>query len=179
MDITLVGLPPNRVLAYMDDIVIFSKDFKQHVSDVEVVFQRLKMANISLKKSKCVFGSDNINFLGYNLSQGGIRPQNVLIEAILDFQKPAKRKEVKQFLGLVGFYRVFIRNFAEISEPLRRLTSEHVTFQWCEKCETAFKVFKQLLSSAPVLAFPEPNKPFIVETDASKYSKWRTLAKKR
>ena len=170
MDIWLAGLPPDHTLAYMDDIVIFSKSFDTHLSDLEAVFQRLREANISLKMSKCIFASDCVDFLGYNLSKDGLRPQKNLIEAIETFHKPSTRKEIKRYLGLVGFYRVFVQNFAEISYPLRRLTSEHVTFTWDEKCEEAVNTFKRLLLSPPVLVFPDPNKIFVVETDASKYS---------
>ena len=135
-----------------------------------MTLKRLRMANISLKLSKCVFGSDSVDFLGYNLSRNGIKPQKYLLEAITNFHTPENRKEVKRFLGMTGFYRAFVKYFSEISYPLRKLTSEHVKFIWDEHCENAFVKLRDTLLSEPILAFPEPNKPFIVETDASKYS---------
>ena len=122
------------------------------------------------KLTKCVFGSSSVDFLGYNLSREGIKSQKFLLEAIEHFCTPQNRKDVKRFLGLTGFYRVFVRNFSEISHPLRKLTSEHVQFHWHAECEHAFKLLKHALISYPVLAFPDPHKPFVVETDASNCS---------
>ena len=92
MDICLAGLPPERILAYLDDIVIFSSTFEQHVIDLRSVFDRLRAANISLKASKCVFASDEVEYLGYVLSRNGIKPQKRLTEAVLSFQRPENRK---------------------------------------------------------------------------------------
>ena len=99
MDICLAGLPPDHTLAYMDDIVIFSKSFDTHLSDLEAVFQRLRETNISLKMSKCIFASDCVDFLGHNLSKDGLKPQKKLIEDIETFHKPSIRKEIKRYLG--------------------------------------------------------------------------------
>lgn len=170
MDITLAGLPSDRVLAYMDDIVIFSSDFQEHLHNLERVFQRLQSSGISLKLSKCVFASEKVNFLGFELSNGGIRPQARLTEAMDNYKRPESRKELKGFLGLAGFYRSFIQNFAKICQPLNKLTSEAVPFQWDDACETAFAVLKEKLSSKPVLSFPKLGEPFIVEVDASNHA---------
>ena len=170
MDITLSGLPSDRVLAYMDDIVIFSGNFQEHLQNLEQVFQRLQSSGISLKLSKCVFACNKVNFLGFELSKGGIKPQARLTEAIDNYKRPETRKELKGFLGLAGFYRSFIQNFAEICQPLNKLTSENVPFQWDDSCEIAFSVLKQKLSSKPVLSFPKLGEPFIVEVDASNHA---------
>ena len=170
MDITLSGLPSDRVLAYMDDIVIFSGNFQEHLHNLEQVFQRLQSSGISLKLSKCVFACNKVNFLGFELSKGGIKPQARLTEAIDNYKRPETRKELKGFLGLAGFYRSFIQNFAEICQPLNKLTSENVPFQWDDSCEIAFSVLKQKLSSKPVLSFPKLGEPFIVEVDASNHA---------
>ena len=118
MDITLSGLPSDRVLAYMDDIVIFSGNFQEHLHNLEQVFQRLQSSGISLKLSKCVFACNKVNFLGFELSKGGIKPQARL--TIDNYKRPETRKELKGFLGLAGFYRSFIQNFAEICQPLNK-----------------------------------------------------------
>ena len=170
MDITLSGLPSDRVLAYMDDIVIFSGNFQEHLHNLEQVFQRLQSSGISLKLSKCIFACEKVNFLGFELSKGGIKPQARLTEAIDNYKRPENRKELKGFLGLAGFYRSFIQNFAEISQPLNKLTSENVPFQWDDSCEIAFSVLKQKLSSKPVLSFPKLGEPFVVEVDASNHA---------
>ena len=146
IDICLAGLPPERILAYMDDIVVFSPTFEEHMADLRSVFDRLRAANVALKASKCLFASDEAEYLGYDLSADGIKPQKRLTEAILSFQQPENRKEVKRFLGLIGFYRCFIDGFANISHPLNKLTSDNVTFKWDEQCESAFNELKSRLA---------------------------------
>ena len=130
IDICLSGLPPDRVLAYMDDIIIFSKTFAEHLSMLEKVFQRLVQAGVTLKFSKCNFAASIADFLGYELSEEGIKPQKRLTEAIHTFSRPNSRKEIRRFLGLAGFYRRFIADFANISRPLNALTSDNVQFKW-------------------------------------------------
>ena len=170
IDINLAGLPSDRILAYMDDIVIFSKTFSEHLQSLEQVFQRLRLSGVSLKLSKCVFASKTVDFLGFELSQSGIKPQSRLTDAVLNFGQPKTRKELKSFLGLAGFYRAFVPNFAQISQPLNQLTSEKVPFIWTDACDTAFTALKKQLASKPVLCFPQLNQPFIVEVDASNYA---------
>ena len=167
MDICLAGLPPERILAYLDDIVIFSPTFEDHLVDLRNVFERLRAANISLKASKCVFASDEVEYLGYELSRNGIKPQRKLTEAILSYQTPENRKELKRFLGLIGFYRNFIDGFGNISHPLNKLTSENVPFVWSEECKLAFENLKSRLAAKPVLAFPCLGRNFVVDVDAS------------
>ena len=151
----------------MDDIVIFSKDFKSHIEILEDVFKRLRLANVSLKLSKCMFVKKTVDFLGYELSQKGVKPQAKLTHAIRDFATPQSKKEVKRFLGMAGFYRNFIQNFADVSKPLCNLTRDNVNFIWDEKCDSAFNSLKLLLCSEPVLAFPRCGETFVVEVDAS------------
>ena len=170
MDMVLSGLSPGRALAYMDDIVIFSRTFDEHLSALREVFDRLRDANISLKLSKCVFAAPEVEYLGFVLSDKGVTPQKRLTEAIDNFATPKNKKEVKRFLGMAGFYRDFIRNFAEIAAPLNSLTRDQVVFDWNEACENAFKTLKAALVSPPVLAFPQTNREFLVEVDASKHA---------
>ena len=170
IDICLAGLPLNRILAYIDDIVIFTSTFDQHMKELTAVFTRLRRSNISLKASKCVFASDKVDFSGYELSSHGIQPQKRLTEAINDFPCPESKREVRQFLGLAGFYRNFIQDFADISRPLNRLTGDGVPFAWDTNYQQAFELMKQRLASEPVLAFPRLGEPFIVDVDASDYA---------
>ena len=97
MDIFLSGLPADHVLAYMDDIAVFSKMFNEHLKDLEAVFQRLRSADISLKASKCIFASQTIEFLGYELSADGIKPQERLTMAIREFPRPSTKKTSNDF----------------------------------------------------------------------------------
>ena len=146
MDIALSGLSSHRVLAYMDDIVIYSTTLDEHFQNLEQVFQRLSYSGISLKLSICIFASDKVDFLGFELSQQGVTPQSRLAEAIDSFKRPDTKRELKSFLGLAGFYRSFIPNFAEISRPLNRFTSDTVVFEWNDTCEQAFCKLKALPS---------------------------------
>ena len=130
----------------------------------------MQSSGISLKLSKCVFACDKVDFLSFELSKGGIKPQARLTEAINNYKRPETRKELKGFLGLAGFYRSFIHNFAEICQPLNKLISENAPFQWDDSCETALSVLKQKLLSKPVLSFPKLGEPFIVEVDASNHA---------
>ena len=166
IDICLAGLPPNRVLAYMDDI-IFNETFSNHVKSIEETFDRLRSSGISLKASKCEFGCSKIDFLGFQLSKEGIRPQDKLTEAINSFDRPKNRKEIQRFLGLANFYRHFIPGFSQISKPLTSLTSVHAKFEWTDAVENAFSSLKEKLTSEPVLKFPRFDRPFILEVDAS------------
>ena len=167
MDCTLAGLPVTRILAYMDDIVIFNDNFEDHLKDVESVFLRLREANITLKASKCVFAAESVDFLGYHLSDKGIKPQTRLTHAIDNFQRPENRKDVRRFLGLANFYRSFIKGFGDISHPLNKLTSDNTPFVWNDDCESAFIELKRCLCSEPILAFPRLGERFVVDVDAS------------
>eukprot|EP00794_Sanderia_malayensis_P019749 gene19749-21686_t len=178
MDISLSGLPAERVLAYMDDIVVFSNTFEEHLQSLKLVFQKLRESNMSLKLSKCVFATRKVDFLGFDLSNSGIRPQSRLTEAISNFKQPATKKELKGFLGLAGFYRAFIRDSANIAEPLNRLTSDKFPFAWTADCSKAFIALKEALFSDPVLQFPNLQKEFVVEADASSYAVGGILSQK-
>ena len=168
IDMVLSDLPKDRILAYVDDIVIFSRTFGDHMIDLESVFEKLKEANVSIKLSKCVFAASEVEYLGFLLSENGVRPQSKLTEAILNFATPKSKKEVKRFLGMAGFYREFIKHFATMADPLNHLTKESVVFSWTKECTMAFENLKKALSSAPVLAFPRTDTDFIVTVDASK-----------
>ena len=151
----------------MDDIVIFSRTFSEHISDIRVVFERLRAANVSLKASKCTFAAESVDFLGYELSSRGIKPQKKLTSSIKEFPQPQNRKEVKRFLGMAGFYRNFVRGFGDISHPLNALTCDNVKFEWTDGCEAAFNTLKECLSSEPILVFPRLGEEFILDVDAS------------
>ena len=167
IDMCLAALPANRVLAYMDDVVVFSPNFEEHVKYLDTVFGCLREANISLKASKCMIAMCKVDFLGYELSGEGIRPQNQLTEAIKELYRPESKKELKSFLGLAGFYGHFIRDFAEISHPLCILTRDNVLFNWDTSCDEAFRKLKTRLLTKPLLAYPRVGEEFVVDVDAS------------
>ena len=160
MDICLSGLRTDKVLSYMDDIVV------------------LRTANVTLKASKCVFAARKVEFLGFELSVDGIKPQKRLTNAINKLPHPESKKELRRFLGMAGFYRTFIKDFATISQPLNRLTGDNVKFVWGTSCEATFLEIKQHLMCEPILAFSKLNDPFIVEVDASDYAAGGILSQK-
>ena len=155
-----------------------SKTFEEHLQSIETVFERMQESNIALKLSKCIFASHKVDFLGFVLSNSGIRPQSRLTEAISKFEQPKTKKELKGFLGLAGFYRAFIRDFANIAEPLNNLTSDKIPFVWTDECTNAFSALKRALLSHPVLRFPNLQQEFVVEVDASNYAVGGILSQK-
>ena len=114
----------------MDDTVVFSKTFDDHITSIKQLFTQLRESGISLKLSKCIFASNKVDFLGFELSSHSIKPQPHVTEAIDLYKQPNTRKELHGFLGLAGFYRAFISNSAGISAPLNALTSDNVLFLW-------------------------------------------------
>ena len=163
----LQGLVGKICMVYIDDIIVYSQNEKQHAKDLEAVFQRLKQFGLQLKPSKCEIGKDQLDLLGYIISAQGIQPQPEKIEAISQMEPPTTVKGVQSFMGMVNYYRQFIPNMAEISAPLTNLTKKYVRFEWTLECQEAFEQLKQALTQAPVLAHPDLSKPYILYTDAS------------
>ena len=130
-------------IAYPDDIIIFSKTPHEHLSHIQMVFEKLRTANLSMKKSKCNFFSKEIQYLGHILSATGIRPLPSKTQAIQCMNPPTSPKQVRAFLGLVGYYRKFIKNFAKIAKPLTLLTRQQVKFGWTPDHQTAFEHFQE------------------------------------
>ena len=154
-------------IAYLDDIIIFSKTPQEHLSHICMVFEKLKSANLSMKKSKCSFFSKEIQYLGHILSATGIRPLPSKTHAIQNMKPPTTPKQVRVFLRLVRYYRKFIRGFAKIAKPLTLLTRQQVKFDWTPEHQEAFIHLKEAIVQAPILHYPNPNKTYIVYTDAS------------
>ena len=117
-------------IAYLDDIIIFSKTLQEHLSHISMVFEKLRTANLSMKKSKCNFFSKEIQYLGHILSTTGIQPLPSKTHAIQHMNPPTMPKQVRAFLGLVGYYRKFIKGFAKVAKPLTLLTRQQVKFEW-------------------------------------------------
>ena len=155
---------------YLDDILIFSPDNKTHLEHLEVVFQRLREADLKLKASKCNFFKKHIQYLGHLVSGEGIEPLPEKLEAVRKMPPPTTPKEVRQFLGLVGYYRKFVPKFADIARPLTNLTKLDVPYEWITRCQEAFEFLKQMLLKEPILKYPDPSKPYTLFTDASKFA---------
>ena len=170
MSRVLHGLKWKLCLVYIDDVIIFAPTLEKHLSRLQLVFERLRQANLKLKPSKCYFVETSVNFLGFVVSANGISPDPDKIPVVKSFPTPQSVKEVCSFLGLANYYRRFVHNFANISSPLNRLTRKDVAFVWTPECEEAFLELKHRLCSAPILAYPDFNQPFHLYTDASQYA---------
>ena len=131
-----------------------------------MVFEKLKSANLSMKKSKCSFFSKEIQYLGHILSATGIRPLPAKAHAVQHIQPPTTPKQVRAFLGLVRYYRKFIKGFAKIDKPLTLLTRQQVKFEWTPVHHTTFLHLKEAIVQAPILYYPNPDKKYTIYTNA-------------
>ena len=154
-------------MAYLDDIIIFSKTPQEHLSHICMIFKKLKSINLSMKKSKCSFFSKEIQYLGHILSVTGIWQLPAKTHTIQHMRPPTTPKQVRAFLGLVGYYRKFIKGFAKTSKPLTLLTRQQVKFDWTPEHHATFLHLKWAIVQAPILHYPNTNKKYIVYTDAS------------
>ncbi|XP_076048730.1 uncharacterized protein LOC143029735 [Oratosquilla oratoria] len=175
MNQVLTGLLGVSAMVYMDDIIVLGTSWDDHLKNLEDVLQRLQEASLSLRLEKCHFFQKEVAYLGHVISQEGIKPQPEKVRAIKTFPQPARQKELLSFLGLAGYYRKFIPNFAEISLPLVDMTKGDVARKhkdrefgpWTPAQVHAFESLKSHLSSTVVLPYPNFAKPFLLTTDAS------------
>ena len=157
----------NFTIAYLDDIIIFSRNPQEHLSHIRKVFKKLKSANLSMKKNKCNFFSKEIQYLGHIVSATGIRPFPSKTHAIQHMQPPTIPKQVRVFLGLVRYYKKFIKGFAKIAMPLTMLMPQQVKFEWTSVTTPLFLHLKEAIVQVPILRSQTLIKKYIVYTDAS------------
>ena len=153
-------------MIFVDDIIIFSKTFEEHLARLSLVFDRLREANLKLKPSKCHFACSSVSFLGFLVSAEGILPVIGKFDVVKSFPTPMNAKQVHSFLGLCNYYRRFVEGVAQIASPLNHLTLKNVSFAWSPACDFAFHELKTRLCSPPILAYPDFNQPFHLYTDA-------------
>ncbi|WVZ89946.1 hypothetical protein U9M48_036291, partial [Paspalum notatum var. saurae] len=155
------------VVVFIDDILIYSKDEKEHEEHLRIVLARLREHKLYAKFSKCAFWLKEVGFLGHVLSEKGVAVDPSKVEAVLNWKQPESVTGIRSFLGLAGYYRRFIKDFSKIAKPMTSLTKKNVKFIWSPKCEEGFQELKKFLTTAPVLAQPDVTKPFDVYCDAS------------
>ena len=160
----------NFAMGYLDDIIIFSKTEEEHLQHLEEIFERLRKAGLKLKLQKCSFFKKHIQYLGHLISDEGIQPLQEKLESIAKMPVPQNAKQVKQFLGLVGYYRKFVPHFSDIARPLTHLTRKNEGFNWSTECDKCFHMLKDYLQEALILRYPDPTADYILYTDASKYT---------
>ena len=168
MECALAGLTNEQCLIYLDDIIIFSHSFTEHLQHLRNTFSALRQAHLQVKLSKCTFASPTVHYLGHVVSASGVTPDPRKTEAVSQYPVPTNIKELKQFLGLTNYYRKFIYNYAHIAEPLNKQLRGHKKhFQWSSSCQQAFDNLKSKLIMPPILGYPDFTTPFALYTDAS------------
>lgn len=183
MEECLGDLHLNICYIFLDDLIIFSRTFKEHLQRMEKVFQRLRESGLKLTPKKCSLLMKRVKYVGHVISEDGIEPDEEKIDKVMQWPQPKSKEDVRRFLGFVGYYRKFVKNFAKIARPLTDLlpstrkkskgrqkigtSSTENPFVWNKEQKEAFTNLKTQLSSPPILAYPDYSIPFEVHTDAS------------
>jgi len=170
MDIVMRGAKWDHVLVYIDDILVYSKTFEDHLKHIEDVLHRLQSAKLRLKISKSSLCRGEVKYLGHVLTRNGIKVDPEKVTVIEQAKRPTSVASMQSFLGLVGYYRRFIQNFSKIAEPLTRLTKKEGEFAWNTEQEVAWNELRAKMMSAPVLAYPDWSREWIMEPDMCDYA---------
>ncbi len=165
VNLVLADVP--NVNTYLDDLIVYSQSWPEHLLLLQTVFERLEKSFLTLNLSKCEIGKATVTYLGKQVGEGQVRPLTAKITAISEFPAPRTRRELRRFLGMAGYYRCFCRNFSSVAVPLTALLSPSETFVWSPECQTSFDNIKALLCSEPVLSAPNFEVAFKLEVDAS------------
>nr|GFA19080.1 putative reverse transcriptase domain-containing protein [Tanacetum cinerariifolium] len=155
------------VIVFIDDILIYSKNEKEHEEHLKEILRLPKEEKLYAKFSKCEFWISEVQFLGHVIDSRGIHVDPAKIESVKDWASPKTPTEIRQFLGLAGYYQRFIEGFSKIAKSMTKLTQKAIKFEWGKKEENAFQLIKQKLCSALILALPKGSEDFVVYCDAS------------
>lgn len=165
MQLVLNGI--RKCDSYLDDIVVYSSTWKEHVETLHDVFSRLSVASLTVNLTKCEFAQAYVTYLGKRVGQGEVCPVDAKVIAVSEFPVPTNKRELRRFLGMTSYYRGFCRNFATLVAPLTNLLRPTQSFVWSSACQQAFSGAKDLLCNAPILSAPNFTRPFQLEVDAS------------
>ena len=165
MEQVLLGLPPSTALVYLDDILVPGSNFQQQLINLRDVFHWLRQARLKLSPEKCQLLQRKVRYLGHIVSADGIATDPEKNAAVKAWPVPTNASEVKSFLGLCSYYRRFVPSFSDVAQPLNRLCEKGRTFNWSVAADNAFQQLKLALTEAPVMAYPLPEAPFILDTD--------------
>lgn len=153
------------MIVFLDDILVYSSSWLEHLHHLREVLDKLRKAQFFAKLSKCDFGQTKIHYLGHIISDAGVATDPDKTEVMQHWPVPVNATELRGFLGLTGYYRKFVRSYGIISKPLTQLLTKK-GFTWSAEAQTAFEALKAAMVSTPVLALPDFNLPFVIETDA-------------
>lgn len=157
----------DRIFVYLDDLLIVTSTFEEHINLLEVVAKRLRDANLTININKSHFALSECKFLGFLVGQGGLRADPAKIDAVKNFPVPVSVKQTRRLLGMAGWYRRFIPNFATVTAPITNLLKKGTKFIWTNEAQDAFETLKDLLTTAPILINPDYTKQFFIRCDAS------------
>ena len=166
------------VINYLDDFIIYSETFEDHIKLLKQIFEKFLEYGIKLKLSKCYFIKEEVEYLGHVISHNSVRPAPSKINAVSMFPTPQNIKELLRFLGMSGYYRRFIKNFSNIAAPLYELLRKQTKWHWNDEQQKAYERLKKLLTSEPILAIFDPKKSCILYTDACAIGVGAILAQK-
>ena len=155
------------IAVYLDDAIVYSDDFDQHLEIIREFFDRLTDFHLTVNLVKSEFCQGTLTYLGHVVGQGQVKPVSAKVQAIIDFPVPQSKKQLMRFLGMAGYYRKFCNNFSTLSAPLTNLLKKSQKFLWSQDCQNAFDQLKAMLQNAPVLSAPDFDKPFKLAVDAS------------
>lgn len=160
--------------AYIDDILIASTSEREHLQHLEAVYERLRKYGVIINQTKCVFGQTEVKFLGYRVSAEGTQPLPEKVEAIRNYPQPTTARQLRQFLGMLNFYRRFIPRAAQLQAPLNDLLHGNIKgktpITWTTSTQAAFNECRESIAQAALLAYPEPNAPLAIISDASDFT---------
>lgn len=167
------------VFVYLDDVIVCTPTFERHVEILKEVLSRITKAGLTLNRGKCDFCKSELKYLGYIVNSSGLLVDPEKVDAILRIPTPRNVREVRRIIGLASWYRRFVPNFSTITSPITALTKKNTPFVWTPKCDAALTRIKECLISAPVLACPDFDLPFTIQTDASDYGLGAILSQVR
>ena len=147
---------------YLDDIWVFSPDMISHLEHLRLLFGRLRTTDLKLKEVKCNFLKRHIQYLGHIVLEEGITPLLEKLDSIQKMLPPKTPKEIKQFLGLIGYYKKFVLRFSVLARPLNALTRKDVEFEWTPMCQESFELLKTSLMTDPIPTYHDPNLPYVL-----------------
>lgn len=168
LDLILGDLKYKYVFSYLDDVIVYSENFEEHIAHITEVFSRLRKAGLTVNPNKLKLAEQKIPFLGHLVSYQGVSIDPERTRSIREFPPPSDGQGIARFIGMVGYYAKFIPEYAKIAAPLNELRKKNVKFYWSKECDVAFKKLKESIASPPVLRMANFNEEFILQTDASR-----------
>lgn len=167
MNNVLRGLQNEICCVYLDDVIVYSTSLQEHINRLKLIFERFRQSNFKVQLDKSEFLHKEVAYLGHKITKEGVKPDPAKIDAVKNFPIPTTQKEIKSFLGLAGYYRRFIKDFAKISKPLTLCLKKNAKVVHNQSFRESFNHLKKLLINAPILRYPDFTQTFVLTTDAS------------